>query len=124
MNPYPCREEVDHKVGPLMKWCSIAEKIDEKDAMTQLTIDIPDDLASRLKRMAAAQNKSLDQVAVERLRSLVRMAGSPEAVLQTMTRPPHVSAAAVDDIEAAVAADCLPVRVHQREQPKQPEKEL
>ena len=38
--------------------------------MTQLTIEIPDDLASGLAGIAAAQKKSLEQMALERLRSL------------------------------------------------------
>ncbi len=77
--------------------------------MTQLTIEIPDDLVSRLKGLAAEQNKSVEQVAAERLRSLVGTA-SPKAILRAIARPPHVSSAAVDDLEAAIAGGRLPVR--------------
>jgi predicted transcriptional regulator len=40
-------------------------------AMTQLTIEIPDALARRLAWLASAQNKSVEQVAVEQLESLL-----------------------------------------------------
>ncbi|MCI0420418.1 MAG: hypothetical protein L0312_14540 [Acidobacteria bacterium] len=39
--------------------------------MTQLTIDIPDALAQRLTWLASAQNKSVEQVAVEQLEYLL-----------------------------------------------------
>ena len=39
--------------------------------MTQLTIEIPDALARRLARLASEQNKSVEQVAVEQLESLL-----------------------------------------------------
>jgi predicted transcriptional regulator len=38
--------------------------------MTNLTIQIPDDLARGLEGIASAQKKSVEQVAVGRLRSL------------------------------------------------------
>jgi predicted transcriptional regulator len=43
--------------------------------MTQLTIEIPDALARRLASLASKQNKSVEQVAVEQLESLLE----PEA---------------------------------------------
>ena len=75
-----------------------------------MTIQIPDDLARGLVEIAAAQRKSLEQVAVESLRSLFDRASSPEVVLQAARRLPHPSAAAIDDLEAAIAAGRLPVR--------------
>jgi predicted transcriptional regulator len=39
--------------------------------MTQLTIEIPDALAQRLARLASEQKKSVEQVAVEQLVSLL-----------------------------------------------------
>jgi len=39
-----------------------------------MTIQIPDDLARGLREIAAAQNKSVDQVALARLRSLFEKA--------------------------------------------------
>ena len=77
--------------------------------MTQLTIQIPDDLARCLEGIATAQKKSVEQVAVERLRSLVSSAGSPGVVLRAMREPPHLSSSAVDDLEAAIASGRLPV---------------
>jgi hypothetical protein len=62
-----------------------------------------------LEGIAAAQSKSVEQVALESLRSLFDQASSPEAVLRSVRRLPHPSDAAVDDLEAAIAAARLPV---------------
>jgi hypothetical protein len=74
-----------------------------------MTIQIPDDLARNLQGIAAAQQKSVEQLALEGLRSLFDRASSPEAVLRTIRELPHPSAAAVDDLDAAIAAARLPV---------------
>ena len=78
--------------------------------MTQLTLQIPDDLARGLECIAAVQKKSIEQVALERLRSLVSRIGSPEAVLRAMREPPHLSSSAIDDLEAAISSGRVPVR--------------
>ena len=80
-----------------------------------LTIEVPDDVVRSLEVIAAAQGKSLQQLAAERLNSLVNVSpvplqGSPAALLRAMTEPPHPSAADVDDLEAAIAGGRLPVR--------------
>ena len=75
-----------------------------------MTIDIPDDLARDLEGIAAAQQKSVEEVALERLRSLTDSASSPQSVLRAIRRLPHPSSLAVDDLEAAIAAARLPVR--------------
>jgi predicted transcriptional regulator len=75
-----------------------------------MAIQIPDDLAHGLEGIAAAQHKSVEQVAVESLRSLVTRTGSPEALLRAFRELKHPSAAAVNDLEAAIAAGRLPVR--------------
>jgi predicted transcriptional regulator len=75
-----------------------------------MTIQIPDDLARGLESVASAQRWSAEQVAVEGLRSLVSRTGSPEAVLRAFRELTPLSAADVDDIEAAIAAGRLPVR--------------
>ena len=75
-----------------------------------MTIQIPDDVAIGLRGIAAAQQKSVEQVAVESLRSLFDGASSPEALMRTLRGLSHPSAAAVDDLEAALAAARLPVR--------------
>jgi predicted transcriptional regulator len=75
-----------------------------------MTIQIPDDLARGLEGMAAAQQKSVEQMALDSLRSLLDKSASPEAVLRTVRALSHPSAAAVDDLEAAIAAARLPVR--------------
>ena len=83
--------------------------------MTNLIIEVPDDLAGSLERIAAAQNKSIQQLAIERLRSLVESSleprmGSAAAVLRAMQEPPHLSDSDVDELDAAIAAGRLPVR--------------
>ena len=75
-----------------------------------MTIHIPDDLARGLEGIAAAQRKSVEQLALDNLRSLFDRASSPEAVLRAVRGLTHPSAAAVDDLEAAIAAARLPVR--------------
>ena len=75
-----------------------------------MTIQIPDDLARGLEGIAAAQRKSVEQVALESLLSLFESASSPEVVLRAVRQLPHPSAAAVDDLDAAIAATRLPVR--------------
>ena len=75
-----------------------------------MTIQIPDDLAHCLVEVAAAQRKSVEQVAVEGLRSFLNRRGSPEVLLRAFRELKHPSAAAVDDLEAAIAAGRLPVR--------------
>ena len=77
-----------------------------------MTIQIPDDLARSLERVAAAQQKSVEQLALERLRSLLDRPTSPQSVLRTIQALPHPSPSAVDDLDAAIAAARLPVRGH------------
>lgn len=74
-----------------------------------MTIQIPDDLARGLEEIAAARKKSIEQLAVEGLQSLLEQTSSPEAVLRTIRALPHPSASAVDDLDAAIAASRLPV---------------
>lgn len=86
--------------------------------MTNLIIELPDDLARRLAGLAASEHKSVEQLAVERLRSLVEEGSSPqpgtaEAVLRAMRMPPHPSAADVDELERAIAAGRTPVRAEE-----------
>jgi hypothetical protein len=83
--------------------------------MANLIIEVPDDLVRSLEGIAAAQRKSIQQLALERLSSLVEVipkarAGSPTAVLRVMQEPPHPSSADVDELDAAIAAGRLPVR--------------
>ena len=75
-----------------------------------MTIRIPDDVLRGLEEIAAAQRKSVEQVALDRLRSLFDEIGSPELLLKTIRSLPHPSAAAVDELEAAIAAGRLPLR--------------
>ena len=83
--------------------------------MANLIIDVPDDLARSLEGIAAANHKSVQQLAVERLRSLVEenaepRLGSAAAVLEAMLGAPHVSASEVDELDAAIAAARVPAQ--------------
>jgi len=75
-----------------------------------MTIQIPDDLVRDLEGIAAAQKKTVEQVALERLRSVIERPSSPAAVLRAVRKLPHPSPAAVDELERAIAASRLPVR--------------
>ena len=75
-----------------------------------MTIQIPDDLARSLERVAAAQQKRVEQLALKRLRSLLDRPTFPQSVLRTIQALPHPSPSAVDDLDAAIAAARLPVR--------------
>jgi hypothetical protein len=71
--------------------------------------------ASDRARIAAAQHKSIQQLAIERLSSLVevgpeRGVGSAAAVLQAMNDPPQLSGPDVDQLEAAIADGRLPIQ--------------
>ena len=83
--------------------------------MANLTIERPDDLVRSLEGIAAAQRKSIPQLALEQLSSLIGVTpgnrlGSPTAVLRTMQEPPHPSSADVDELDAAIMAGRLAVR--------------
>src|SRR5690242_725661 len=96
-----------------MQSFGLDEKVRASEGIARIelmTIQIPDDLVHSLEQIAAAQKKSVEQVAVERLRSLLDAPTSPEVVLRTIRALPHPSRAAVDDLEAAIDASQLPVR--------------
>ena len=83
--------------------------------MANLNIEVPDHVVRSLEGIAAAQRKSIQQLALERLSSLVEVvpksrAGSPTAVLRAMQEPPHPSSADVDELVAAMLAGRLPIR--------------
>jgi len=80
--------------------------------MANLTIEIPDDLARTLEGIASAQRKSVQQLALDQLNSLVAdspepRAGSPVAVLRVMREPPHPTSADVDELDIAIAGAAL-----------------
>ena len=83
--------------------------------MANLIIEVPDHLVRSLAGIAAAQRKSVQQLALEQLSSLVEVApgppaGSPAAVLRVMQESPHLSSADVDELDAVIAAGRLPIR--------------
>lgn len=86
--------------------------------MANLIVEMPDDLARSLEEIAAAQHKTVQQLAIERLRSLVEVepecrVGSATAVLRAMLEPPHPTAADMDEFDAAIASARLPVRTRE-----------
>ena len=101
-----CQAHSQRLCGSLMQGVPSVERMVSRNTMT---IHIPDDLARGLEGIAAAQQKSVDQVALDNLRSLFDRASSPEGVLRAVRGLTHPSAAAVDDLEAAIAAARLPV---------------
>lgn len=83
--------------------------------MTNLTIELPDDLARTLTGVAASQCKSLQQLALERLISLLDADGGPVpgsagAILQAMNAPPHLSKSDVDELDSVIVAGRLPIQ--------------
>jgi hypothetical protein len=78
-------------------------------AGTWMTIQIPDDLARDLEGIAALQRKSVEQIAVENLRLLLDQSRSPGAILQFVRTLRHPSAAAVDEMDAAIESARLAV---------------
>jgi gamma-glutamyltranspeptidase len=77
--------------------------------MTQITIDLPEELARRLEGLASALHKSVQQVALEGLESIT-VPGTPAALLDAMRQPPYLSALDVAELEAAISRGQLPVR--------------
>lgn len=82
--------------------------------MSQLTIEIPEALAQRLAWLAAEQEKSVEQVALEQLSSLIEsptenLSGSPTAIRQAMREPPHLRCEDVDELEQVIKEGKLPV---------------
>jgi hypothetical protein len=80
------------------------------ETMGFMTIRVPDDLARGLEGIAAAQQKSVEELAVERLRSLFDRPTSPLTLLRTIQALPHPSRTALDDLDAAITDAKLPVR--------------
>jgi hypothetical protein len=83
--------------------------------MQQLIIEIPEALALRLGWLAAAQKKSIEEVALERLSALLELpaekpSGSPVIIRQAMRELPHLRGEDVDELEQAIAEGQLPVQ--------------
>jgi hypothetical protein len=83
--------------------------------MANLTIEAPDDLARNLEGIAEEQDKSIQQLAIERLTSLIELSpeysrGSPAAVLRAMREPPYPSVLDVDELDTAIVGGRLPIQ--------------
>jgi len=85
--------------------------------MANLIIEMPEDLARSLQEIAAAQNKSVQEFAIEGLRSLVDFSperdGSSAALLRVMREPPHPPASDLDEFDAILAAGRMPIRTRE-----------
>lgn len=75
--------------------------------MTQITIEVPDDIASRLEALAKSEDKSVAQVVLEYLRPASEPVGSPQAILRALAQLPEVDPSAIDEMNAAIAAGRL-----------------
>ena len=71
--------------------------------MTQITLEIPDDLALTLEALARDQKKTVAEVAAERLATLEPPKGSPAAVLHAMRQGPFLTAEEAVVMEVAIA---------------------
>ena len=71
--------------------------------MAKITIDLPEELARKLEGLASARQKSVQQVALERLDSIA-IPGTPAALLEAMRQPPHLSVAEVRELDAAISS--------------------
>ena len=83
--------------------------------MANLILEVPDELVRTLEGIAANQRMSVQQLALERLTSLVTgnsepRPGSAAALLRAMREPPNLSRADVDELDAAILAGRLPTR--------------
>jgi hypothetical protein len=73
-----------------------------------VTIQIPNELERRLDRIAASQQKTVEQLAVESLRSFVGKPMSPADLLRAIQDLPYPSREALDDLDAAIADSQVP----------------
>jgi hypothetical protein len=83
--------------------------------MANLTIEIPDDLAVSLEGIAASQQRSVQQFAVERLRLLVaesggHPAGSAASLIAAVRGLPRLREGDVAELEDAIREGRLPVK--------------
>jgi hypothetical protein len=70
--------------------------------LDSVTIELPEDVASRLAEIAAAQHKNVAQIAAERLRSFETSHNSPANLLALIRGLPRPSGA-VGDLEGQLA---------------------
>jgi len=83
--------------------------------VTDLTIQIPDDVARRLESIAAAEQKTAQQLASERLTHWLKLgspprSGSAAALLDAMREAPHLTAEDVEALDISIASARQPIR--------------
>lgn len=72
--------------------------------MPQLNLEIPEELIMLLRDRALAQNKSMEQMAIDELLSSFAPSGTPKAVLRVIDGIGPVDPRTVDELESAIAA--------------------
>ena len=82
--------------------------------MLTLAIEVPDPLARELQDLAAAQQKTVQQLALECLNRFIKGGAKPgsesaAALLRALHEPPYLSAADVAELDAAIAAGRPPL---------------
>ena len=77
--------------------------------MAQLTLEIPEALAQHLESLATAQNKSVEQMAREHLRSLDAEPSSPSSILCAVRKLPYINSSTIDELVAAIRDSRLAV---------------
>ena len=102
--------------GPLWSRCRMR---DNKSVLLSMNVQIemPDDLLRSLESIASSQSKTLQELAIERLRSFVELSlesrpGTAAAILRAMREPPHPTEADVDALDGAIAAGRLQSQSH------------
>lgn len=82
--------------------------------MATLIIDLPEAVIRGLQGMAATQHKSVEQLAAERLSSLVikpeASSGTSSELLKVIAHLPTLDPADVDELDAAIASGRIPIR--------------
>jgi hypothetical protein len=76
--------------------------------MSNLVIEIPEDLSRRVTELAAVERKTAEQVVIETLRSSPSAPGSPAAILRMINSPPHLTVEDIEALESAITSGRLP----------------
>lgn len=76
--------------------------------MTTLTIQLPDDVLHRLKLLAAASGKSVEEITQEQLSSLAPAVGTPAALRSLLGQMVPISAEEARELEDAIESGRMP----------------
>lgn len=76
--------------------------------MSNLVIEIPEDLSRRVTELAAVERKTAQQVVIETLRLSLSAPGSPAAILRVINSQPQLSVEDIEALESAITSGRLP----------------